>query len=187
MQRFVIWGLTLAIAGGLGGCATAGSGSANADSSWHATGSNTAVSTEAARNQPVLKADTKANFEAVAAAIKQQMGAGGRWQYVNARERDTIDGSFADMTKLYDQYGAVDKMDTNARARLLADQSTINAILTKKDGDRLICTSEVPVGTHFPVKTCRTYSQIQAEQFQAQKSLQDLNQRDSFNKPSGRP
>lgn len=119
----------------------------------------------------VVKADTKANFEAVAAAVQKQMQPGGRWQYVNKDERATVDGSFADMAKLYDQFGSVDKMDQAAKVRLLADQSTVNAILTKKDGDRLICETTVPVGSHFPVKKCKTYAQMQSEQNGAQQYL----------------
>lgn len=121
--------------------------------------------------KPVVKADSKENFEAVVAAIHQQMQPGGRWQYVDTNERATIDGSFADMGKLYDQFGSVDKMDQAAKVRLLADQGTVNAILTRKDGDRLICRTELPVGSHLPVKTCRTYSQIQAEQNGAREFL----------------
>ena len=121
--------------------------------------------------KPVVKADSKENFEAIVAAIHQQMQPGGRWQFIDKNERATVDGSFADMGKLYDQYGSVDKMDRNAKVRLLADQSTVNAILTRKDGDRLICRSEVPVGSHLPVKTCKTYAQIQAEQSGAQEFL----------------
>lgn len=121
--------------------------------------------------KPVVKADSKENFEAVVAAIHQQMQPGGRWQYIDASERATIDGSFADMGKLYDQFGSVDKMDQAAKVRLLADQSTVNAILTKKDGDRLICQTMMPVGSHLPVKTCKTYAQIQAEQNGAQEFL----------------
>jgi hypothetical protein len=119
----------------------------------------------------VVKADSKENFEAVVAAIHQQMQPGGRWQYIDARERTTVDGSFADMGKLYDQFGSVDKMDQAAKVRLLADQSTVNAILTKRDGDRLICQTELPVGSHLPVKTCKTYSQIQAQERNAQEYL----------------
>lgn len=121
--------------------------------------------------KPVVKADSKENFEAIVAAIHQQMQPGGRWQYIDKNERATIDGSFADMGKLYDQFGSVDKMDQAAKVRLLADQSTVNAILTRKDGDRLICQSEMPVGSHLPVKTCKTYAQIQAEQNGAQEFL----------------
>ncbi|HVX04691.1 MAG TPA: hypothetical protein VHA71_06170 [Rhodanobacteraceae bacterium] len=121
--------------------------------------------------KPVVKADTKDSFEAVVAAIHQQMQPGGRWQFIDNSERATIDNSFADMGRLYDQFGSVDKMDQNAKIRLLADQSTVNTILTKKDGDRLICETNVPVGSHFPVKTCKTYAQMQAEENGAQDYL----------------
>lgn len=173
---------TLALAFGLQGCATTGNGhgALPPGSTFDATGGESAIITEPSRNQPVVKADNKQNFEAVMAAIKQQMGAGGRWQYVSAKERTVIDATFADMAKLFDQYGSVDRMNANTQARLLTDQSTVNAILTREDGDRIVCTSYVPVGTHFPRKVCKPYSQIQAEQFQAQKSLQDLEQRDRF-------
>lgn len=159
---------------GLQGCAA--TGGTQPASSWQATGPNTAVSTAAAPgdDKAVVRADTKENFEAVAAAVHKQMAAGGRWQFVSTRERATIDGNFADMQKLYDQYGSVDKMSPDAKIRLLADQSSINAILTKKDGDRLICQSELPVGSHLPVKTCKTYAQIQMEQRGAQQMLHNL-------------
>jgi len=121
--------------------------------------------------KPVVKADTKENFEAIVAAIHQQMQPGRRWQFIDKSERSTMDDSFADMGKLYDQFGSVDKMDNAAKVRLLADQSTVNAILTKKDGERLICTSETPVGSHLAIKKCRSYAEIQAEQNGAQEFL----------------
>ena len=135
--------------------------------------SSPAASIPEENGKPVVKADTKNNFAAIAAAIHQQMQPGGRWQFIDNNERAMIDNSFADMGKLYDQFGSVGKMDQNAKMRLLADQSTVNAILTKKDGDRLICQSEMPVGSHLPVKTCKTYAQIQAEQRGAQQALQN--------------
>lgn len=147
-------------------------------STWEATGPNSSITTQPAANQPVVEADTKDNFEAVQAAIQKQMQPGGRWQYVTPRERTTIAGNFADMQKLFDQYGSVGKMDANAKMRLLTDQNSINAILTKRDGDKLICQSETPVGSHLPVKTCKTYAQIQAESQQAQQMLMRLNQQE---------
>jgi len=165
----------------LQGCATTGStesnqGMAPAPAAAPATPSagapTTAVPEE--NGKPVVKADSKENFEAIAAAIHKQMQPGGRWQFVSPRERSTIDGNFADMQKLYDQYGSVDKMDSDAKIRLLQDQSSVNAILTKKDGDRLICQSEMPVGSHLPVKTCKSYAQIQAQQREAQESLRQI-------------
>lgn len=122
----------------------------------------------------VVQADTKENFEAVVAAIQKQMTPGGRWQYLDKGERATIDGNFADMGTLYNKYGSVDKMSPTAKAQLFADQNTVNAVLTKKDGDRLICKSEVPVGSHLPIRTCRTFAQIEQEQQQAQRQMIDL-------------
>lgn len=152
----------------LAGCATTGAaGSASAQGNWVATGSGSASSSDKA----IVKADTKENFEAVVAAIHKQMQPGGRWQYIKPKERATIDGSFADMTTLYDKFGSVAKMDQAARQRLLADQTTVNAILTERDGDRLVCRSELPVGSHLPVRTCKTYAQIQAEQQNAREFL----------------
>jgi hypothetical protein len=169
----------------LQGCATTGSTQSSAEAApaatpsapvvapaTQATGTPTAVIPEE-NGKPVVKADSKENFLAVAAAIQQQMQPGSRWQYINANERATINGSFADMSRLYDQFGSVDKMDQAAKIRLLADQSTVNAILTKKDGDRLICETHMPVGSHFPVKSCETYAQRQAQQNNAQRFLRD--------------
>ena len=158
---------------GLQGCATPGGGVAASSqpSGWHATGPNSSIESTPSGNQAVVKADTKENFEAVVAAIHKQMGPDGRWKYINAGERSTIDGSFADMRALYDQYGSVDKMDQTAKVRLLADQNTVNTILTKKDGDRVICQSVIPVGSHLPVKNCQTYAQMQAEHNHSQEML----------------
>lgn len=194
----LIFATVAAVAFGLQGCAgtggvvyangaapPAGQGSAASGSAWEATGPNSAIIKESSDNKAVVKADTKEDFEAVVAAIQKQMQPGGRWQFVSPSERSTIDGNFADMQKLYDQYGSVDKMDSAAKVRLLADQSSVNAILTKKDGDRLICQSEIPVGSHLPIKTCRTYAQIQAEQRAAQQSLMQMNQQQSYQKVSG--
>lgn len=186
MKSALIFATVATVALGLQGCAgtgdvvyangaspAAGGETSPAAPRWEATGPDTAVIKEAAPSgEPVLKADTKENFEAVVAAIQKQMEPGGRWQFVNDSERKTIDRNFADMQKLYDEYGSVGKMDASAKTHLLVDQSSINAILTKKDGDKLICESSVPVGSHLPVKTCKTYAQIQAERQRVQQALQ---------------
>lgn len=135
--------------------------------------------------KPVVKADTKDNFEAVVAAIQKQMQPGGRWQFIDKNERATIDGNFSDMRQLYDRFGGVDKMDQAAKVRLLADQSSVNAILTKRDGERLVCRNEIPVGSHLPVQTCKTYAQRQMEERGAQQMLENANQRSLYQNTNG--
>jgi hypothetical protein len=44
-----------------------------------------------------------------------------------------------------------------------ADASSKQANTTSGNGDELVCTREVPVGTNFSVKKCRTRAQIAAE------------------------
>ncbi|MGH8232598.1 MAG: hypothetical protein ACREPU_00135 [Rhodanobacteraceae bacterium] len=180
-------GLALALAFGvllLQGCAETGGTRAEAAQTASAPAQSAApvatapVSTTAIpeeHGKPVVKADTADNFAAIVAAIHQQMLPLGRWQYIDKDERATIDGNFADMQRLYDKFGSVDKMDQAAKVQLLTDQNTVNAILTRRDGDRLICQSMMPVGSHLPVKTCKTYAQIQAEQRNAQEYLRTHN------------
>jgi hypothetical protein len=173
-------GLILAAAVGtlmLQGCAATGETRASTASTVATTSQVAPVATAPTANipeengKPVVRADTADNFAAVVAAIHQQMQPGGRWQYIDNQERATINGSFGDMQALYGQFGSVEKMDQAAKMRLLADQNTVNAILTRKDGDRLICETNMPVGSHFPVKTCKTYAQVQAEQKGAQEFM----------------
>jgi hypothetical protein len=114
-------------------------------------------------NQPIVKATTKDDFAAVVAAVHQQMGQGGRWQYIDNRGRETIDGRFADMQALFNQYGSVDKMDSTAQVRLYNDQEAVNDILTRDDANRKVCHEEEPIGTHIPQRVCRTYGEIAAE------------------------
>lgn len=118
--------------------------------------------------EPVVKADTKENFEAVATAIQQQMQPGGRWQYVSATGRRTIDEKFADMRALFDRFSSVNKMDQPSLSRLLDDQNAINAILAKDDGNRLVCEHLAPTGSHITKTVCRSYSQIRAEESNSQ-------------------
>ena len=108
----------------------------------------------------MTRADTLSRFEAVAAAVQKEMSAGGRFEFVSGLDRQTVYQRLADMKILFNQFGAVDKMDTESRVRLFNDQEKINGILTRNDSNRLICTRDIPVGTDFPKMVCRTYGDI---------------------------
>ena len=135
--------------------------------------------------KPVVKADTKANFEVVAEAVRQQMQPGGRFAFVNKAGRETVTTRLADMQTLFNQYGGVNKMDPRATERLLADQNAINEVLARYDGNRRICWQETPVGTHFPRTVCRTLAEIQAQRVNSKQSMDQaqnlLNQRNQIN------
>lgn len=125
------------------------------------------------KTEPVVKADNKDDFAVVAAAIRQQVAPGGRWEFVNRNENDTINRNLNDMQSLFDKFGTVDKMDDASKTQLFNDQESVNVILTKRDDKRLVCEQEIPVGSHLPVKACRTYGDIERERVGARRFLED--------------
>lgn len=106
-----------------------------------------------------VNAETKDKFVDVVQSTQREMGPGGKYEFVQPKERVQIDKSFDEMTKLFDEYGTVAAMTQDAKVRLFNNQEIVNSILTKRDRDRVICTNQAPIGSHIPVTTCHTYAQ----------------------------
>jgi hypothetical protein len=110
-------------------------------------------------HEKTINADTKEAFATVAESVRGEMGEGGKYEFVQKKERVQIDEKLGDMTALFDKYGTVSAMTQDAKVQLFNDQEVVNAILTKRDRDRVICTNVAPVGSHIPVTKCHTYAQ----------------------------
>lgn len=123
---------------------------------------------------PSVKADTKDQFVVVADHVREQMAQGGRFEFVNAQERATVDKDLGDMQSLFDKFGAVDAMDAASKIQLYNNQSEVNAILTHRDGDREICEQETPTGSNIPKTICRTYGDMERERADTNKTKQDM-------------
>jgi len=123
---------------------------------------------------PDVKADTKDKFVSVADHVREQMGAGGRFEFLTADERATVTRDLADMQSLFEKFDKVDAMDDASKIKLYNSQSEVNAVLTRRDGDREICTHEDPTGSHLPKTTCRTYSQIERDRRDTMKMKDDM-------------
>lgn len=108
-----------------------------------------------------FNADTRDSFMSVSAAVREQIKPGGRYEYVNDKERFTIGQKLDDMNALFASHESVAAMSQQDKIQLYNDQETINSILTKRDGERVICKKEAPIGSHIPVTTCHTYAQEQ--------------------------
>lgn len=124
----------------------------------------------------VVKAENKADFSAVVAAVHQQMAPGGRYEFVATDERARIDSNFNDMQSLFDKYDTVAQMPQPAKVQLFNEQEAVNAILTHRDADRKICTSEAPMGSLIARMKCRTYRQVEQDRRNAQQFMQRSNQ-----------
>jgi len=107
----------------------------------------------------VVNAKTEEAFSQLAESVRNEMEAGGRYEFVKPAERTSIDKSFSEMASLFRQRGAVDKMSQDEKVILFNSQEVVNAILTKRDSDRVICENRAPVGSHIPKTTCHTYGQ----------------------------
>lgn len=122
---------------------------------------------------PDVKADTKDKFVALRAQIDQSMQPGGRFEFVEKDERATVAKDFDEMQSLFDKFGTTDAMDNPSKLSLYNDQSEINAILTRRDGDREVCTNEKPTGSIIAKNVCRKYADMVRENEQTQKVLMD--------------
>jgi hypothetical protein len=126
-----------------------------------------------ADDKPVVKADTKAAFDTIAADVRTEMGKDGRFGYVHADERAKVEGDLAAMEKLFDANGSVEKMDKPTRVELFNLQESVNAILTLRDRDRLVCERGAQPGTRIVTTNCRRYGDIEAEQQASAKFITD--------------
>jgi hypothetical protein len=136
----------------------------------------------AAASAPVVTAIyDESSFQAVRAAVDQQMKPGGRYSSTAASERAKVNGRFDDMAALFSRFGTFDKMDQAAKSRINDDQNAINAVLAARDGNRLICHNEMPIGSHLPKRVCRTLSEIQNQKTQTDQMMRAIQSKGTNN------
>jgi hypothetical protein len=110
-------------------------------------------------HEATLNADTHEKFHAVAENVRNEMQAGGRYEFVKAKERDTIERALAEMEDIFAAAGSVDKMKQDDKVKLFNDQEIVNSILTRRDKDRVICEDKPKLGSHVRTTSCHTYGQ----------------------------
>jgi len=96
-------------------------------------------------------------FADQADAIRQEMKAGGRFEYVNATERKQVEEQLDAIAAVLSKRAGA-KLDDDDQLEIYAAQETANAILTQRDGRRMICEYSAPTGSNRKVKQCVTYA-----------------------------
>ena len=127
----------------------------------------------ATKDKPIVKAQTRDDFAAVVAAVRKEMVPGGRFEFIDSKERETVDKRLDEMASLFDGYGTVDQMSQDVKIKLFNDQEEVNAILRHRDDDRRICESVAPVGSHISRTICTTYRDQELERRRTQQFLDD--------------
>jgi hypothetical protein len=107
---------------------------------------------------PALQAVTKEKFDDQAAAIRQQMKPGGRWEFVDSDERASVNSRLDEIASVL-AAATADELSREQKAKVLQAQEDVNAILTKKDGRRLICQQVAPTGSNRKQKQCSTFAE----------------------------
>jgi hypothetical protein len=120
-----------------------------------------------------LKATTRDAFMAVAAGVRKEMQGEGRYAYVNDREREEVEANLARMHALFEKVSSVDAMSKDGQVELFNAQEAVNAVLEKRDRDRLVCERSATTGSRIASTRCRTYGEIEAEREAGRKLMRD--------------
>jgi hypothetical protein len=110
-----------------------------------------------------LVAQTLESFNKDAARIEKEMESGGKYGYISSSEKGRVIAQLGEMRKLLTANANASDMPPDAKIALANAQEDINGILSHNDNNRLVCRREAPVGSHRPITTCKTYSEIMAQ------------------------
>jgi hypothetical protein len=121
---------------------------------------------------PIVDAERQERFADQAAAIRQEMKPGGRFEYVTGQERNEVERQLDTIAALLEKR-AGNRLGDNDQLDLLAAQETANAILTQRDGRRLICDWTAPTGSNRKIKQCITYADRMSAHKETRRMMMD--------------
>ncbi len=117
--------------------------------------------------------DTPQAFEAQAAQVRKEMGPHGKYGGISADERTAVNADLDKIDALLRKQSATAKLKDSEQVDLMNAQERINAVLTRNEGNRLVCTLEARTGTKFKDKVCRTQAEIDSIRLNSQQGFQD--------------
>ncbi len=103
-----------------------------------------------------LEVDSPEAFAPQAAEVRKEMAPGGRFADVSPEERARVEADLDRIARLLQPTPTRSRLNDRELVDVANAQERINAILTKNDGDRLICKLEPRTGTRFKSKVCLT-------------------------------
>lgn len=136
--------------------------------------------------KPVL-ADTPEKFSEQTQRIHEDMQTGGRYEYISASDKRSVDRLLEQMTALLERAGSVDAMNHDTRIQLFNAQEEVNGILKHNDSNRLVCESRAPIGSNILRTTCHTHGQIEATARNTREGLMEFDHSRLCNGGSGSP
>ena len=118
--------------------------------------------------------DTPQAFAAQADKIHKEMGTDGKYGAISVADRSAVDADLDKIDALLRARGSATKLNDSEQVDLMNAQERINAVLTRNDGNRLICTMEQRTGTKFKMKVCKTQAERDEIRRRSQQAHQDV-------------
>ena len=100
-------------------------------------------------------------FKAVTAYLEKQMSTGGRYEFIKQDEHKRIDADLQKIQALLEKQAGGATLSQSETAAQMTAQNEANAIFSKRDGERVVCESVTPIGSHLPKNTCVTFAEQQ--------------------------
>jgi hypothetical protein len=122
----------------------------------------------------VVTAQTKAEFADQAQRVREGMQRGGRYEFVTASERGRVEKRLAEIEALFAAYVEGTPLRDAKLTDLLTAQEEINGILTRRDGERLVCSQTMPTGSHRAVSNCKRYADIERSHLDSERLIRDI-------------
>lgn len=123
--------------------------------------------------QWTFKADTPAQFEEQAAKVREEMKPDGQYGNIGVSDRNAVEADLDKIAQLLQRKGSASALSDGEQVELANAQERVNAVLTRNDGDRLVCTYERRSGSNFKYKSCMTASQRESVRRKSQEGFQN--------------
>jgi hypothetical protein len=136
------------------------------------TAATTATAQEAIEKP--LVAQSLDGFHREAGSIRDGLKPGGRYEFVKAGDRDRVEARLNTMESVLQKNAEKNDLGTADKIALANAQEEVNSILKHNDSNRLVCESKAPIGSHLPVKTCRTFGEIEQGRRDAVRSVSEM-------------
>jgi hypothetical protein len=117
--------------------------------------------------------DSPKAFAKQAAEVRKEMGPRGAYGGISGNERTAVNEDLDKIAALLKERGSVSQLNDSEQVDLMNAQERINAVLTRNEGNRLICTMEQRLGTNFKHKVCRTQAEIDGIRRNSQEGFQN--------------
>lgn len=120
-----------------------------------------------------FNADTPAAFEEQAAKVRDEMKPSGQYAGITTSDRHAVEVDLDKISELLKRKGSASALSEGEQVELANAQERVNAVLTRNDGDRLVCTYERRSGSNFKYKNCMTVSDRDSIRRKSQEGFQN--------------